>query len=200
MLRIGVDVDDVLVESLPAYLEAFCRRFQRDVPVAEAAWEIFRRFPDIPARAIWDFYAELDATKFLASRPVYAEAAAGVRALAEGGHRLVVVTGRLAKNAGETRQLLAGASLLDLFEALIHRDGEATAAEFKARIVREQRLDLLIDDELHVAKAVAALPVPVLLFDRPWNRGDLPTGVARVHTWGDILRAVGTLTPPSPAA
>jgi dihydroflavonol-4-reductase len=49
--------------------------------------------------------------------------------------------------------------ILELFEALIHRDGEASAMEFKPRIVRERRLDLLIDDELHVAKAVAGLPV-----------------------------------------
>jgi uncharacterized HAD superfamily protein len=200
MLRIGVDVDDVLVESLPAYLAAFRRRFQRDVPLAEAAWEIFRRFPEIASSAMWEFYAELDAARFLASRPVYREAAGGVRALAEAGHRLVVVTGRLAKNAGETRQLLAEAGLLELFEALIHRDGEASAMEFKPRIVRERRLDLLIDDELHVAKAVACLPVPVLLFDRPWNQGDLPAGILRVHTWEDVLRAVALHAQSPPAA
>jgi hypothetical protein len=43
-LRIGIDVDDVLAESLPAYLEAFRRRFGREVKIEEAAWEIFRRY------------------------------------------------------------------------------------------------------------------------------------------------------------
>jgi len=46
-LRIGVDVDDVLVESLPGYLEAFRSRFGRDVRIEDAAWEIFPRYPEI---------------------------------------------------------------------------------------------------------------------------------------------------------
>ena len=36
-LRIGVDVDDVLAESLPGYLEAFREYFGRDVKIEEAA-------------------------------------------------------------------------------------------------------------------------------------------------------------------
>ncbi|MBI3085740.1 MAG: hypothetical protein HYY88_08470, partial [candidate division NC10 bacterium] len=44
-LRIGIDVDDVLAESLPGYLEAFRRRFGHDVRIEDAAWEIFRRYP-----------------------------------------------------------------------------------------------------------------------------------------------------------
>ncbi len=193
LLRIGIDVDDVLVESLPPYLEAVHRRFGRAVRVEDAAWEIFRRFPDIPQVEIQAFYAGLDATDFLGTRPVYPEAVRGVRALVEAGHRLVVVTGRLAKNADDTRRLLAGAGLLDLFEAVVHRDGEATAVVFKPRVIREQGLDLLIDDELHVAEAVARLPVPVLLFDRPWNQGDLLPGITRVRAWGEILRRVADL-------
>ncbi len=46
-LRIGVDVDDVLVESLPAYLAAFRRYFGREVKIEDATWEIFERIPDI---------------------------------------------------------------------------------------------------------------------------------------------------------
>jgi uncharacterized HAD superfamily protein len=190
LLRIGVDVDDVLAESLPAYLEAFRRRFGQEVPLEMAAWEIFRRFPAIPRSDMQEFYAELDATDFLGSRPLYPEAVRGVRALAAAGLRLVVVTGRLAKNAGDTRRLLAAAGLLELFETLVHRDGEATAVEFKPRVIREQKLDLLIDDELHLAEAVARLPIPVLLFDRPWNQAPLPPGITRVHAWDEILRWV----------
>jgi uncharacterized HAD superfamily protein len=62
-----------------------------------------------------------------------------------------------------------------------------TAIEYKPRIIREMHLDLLIDDEPHVAEAVARIPVPVLLVDRPWNRGSLPPGVARVRSWPEVL-------------
>ena len=64
------------------------------------------------------------------------------------------------------------------------------AAQYKPRIVRELRLDLLIEDELHVALAAAEVPIPVLLFDRPWNQADLPIGVTRVLTWDQVRRLV----------
>ena len=192
MLRIGVDVDDVLVESLPGYLEAFRNYFGREVKVEDAAWEIFHRFPNIPSTQMWGFFAELETSDFLATRPIYAEAVSAVRSLASGGHRLVVVTGRLASHREHTRRLLQRAGIAHLFEDLVHRN-EEMAVEYKPRIARERGLDCLIEDELHVAVAVARVPVSVLLVDRPWNQGDLPHGITRVTSWDHILRHVGAV-------
>jgi uncharacterized HAD superfamily protein len=188
-LRIGIDVDDVLAESLPAYLEAFRRRFGKEVKIEEAAWEIFRRFPEIPADQMLGFYDHLETTDFLGSRPVYPEAVAGVRALAAAGHRLFVVTGRLTQHRDHTRRMLAGVGLLDAFEDLVHRDAE-TLANYKPRVVRELGLQMFIEDELEVALAMARIPVPVLLVDRPWNRAVLPSGVARVTDWAQVVEQV----------
>jgi uncharacterized HAD superfamily protein len=191
-LRIGIDVDDVLTESLPGYLEAFQRYFACKVRIEEAAWEIFRRYPQISPTQMGGFFAELEATDFLGTRPVYPEAVGAIRRLAAAGHRLVVVTGRLMIHQEHTRRLLRDSTILHCFEELVHRDGE-TAEEYKPRIARERRLDLLIEDELHVAVATARIPIPVLLFDRPWNQGDLPGGVTRVREWEQVLRFVDSL-------
>jgi uncharacterized protein len=187
-MRIGIDVDDVLVESLPDYVVRFGHRFGCEVPLAEAAWEIFRRHPEISPAALDEFFAELEATEFLGTRPIYSEAVAGIRALHRRGHVLLVVTGRLPDHEKHTRRILQQAGLLDLFEALFHRSGmgEATV-DYKRRIIREHRLDLLIDDELHVAMGVALAGIPVLLVDRPWNQGTLPAGITRVGNWSEIL-------------
>jgi len=188
-LRIGIDVDDVLAESLPGYLEAFRQRFGHEVKIEEAAWEIFRRYPEISATQMWGFFSELEASDFLGTRPLYPEAVEAVRTLSASGHRLFVVTGRLSQHREHTRRLLERAGLLGVFEELVHRDGEP-APEYKTRMVRELRLDLLIEDELPVALAAAAVPIPVLLFDRPWNRGELPTGLTRVTDWSQVLHLV----------
>jgi uncharacterized HAD superfamily protein len=131
----------------------------------------------------------LEATDFLGTRPIYPEAVAAVRQLAAADHRLVVVTGRPATHREHTRRLLRGAGILECFEDLVHRDGE-TAVEYKPRIVRERRLDLLIEDERALALATAEASAPVLLFDRPWNQGELPQGVTRVKTWDEVRRLV----------
>jgi uncharacterized HAD superfamily protein len=188
-LRIGIDVDDVLAESLPGYLEAFRRRFGHEVRIEEAAWEIFRRYPEISATELWGFFSELEASDFLGNRPVYPDAVKAVKALAADGHRLFVVTGRLTQHRDHTRRLLQRAGLLELFEDLVHR-GHERAADYKPRIVREMRLDLLIEDELQIAVAAAEVPIPVLLFDRPWNQAELPAGIIRVADWDHALRVV----------
>jgi uncharacterized HAD superfamily protein len=188
-LRIGIDVDDVLAESLPGYLEAFRQRFGHEVKIEEAAWEIFRRYPEISATQMWGFFSELEASDFLGTRPLYPEAVEAVRTLSASGHRLFVVTGRLSQHREHTRRLLERAGLLGVFEELVHRDGEP-APEYKTRMVRELRLDLLIEDELHVALAAAAVPIPILLFDRPWNQGELPVGIARVTDWSQVLHLI----------
>src|SRR5512134_2659811 len=117
-LRIGVDVDDVLVESLPGYLEAFRRHFHRDVRIEDAAWEIFDRYPDISATQALAFFAELEAADFLGTRPVHPKAVQAMRALAQAGHQLTVVTGRLMMHRDQTRRLLKRAGIADLFEEL----------------------------------------------------------------------------------
>jgi len=188
-LRIGIDVDDVLAESLPGYLEAFRQRFGHEVKIEEAAWEIFRRYPEISAAQMWGFFSELEASDFLGTRPLYPEAVEAVRTLSASGHRLFVVTGRLSQHREHTRRLLERAGLLGVFEELAHRDGQP-APEYKTRMVRELRLDLLIEDELHVALAAAAVPIPILLFDRPWNQGELPVGITRVTDWSQVLHLI----------
>jgi hypothetical protein len=140
---------------------------------------------------MWGFFSELEASDFLGTRPLYPEAVEAVRTLSAGGHRLLVVTGRLSQHREHTRRLLRQAGLLEVFEDVVHRDGEPTA-EYKSRIVRELRLDLLIEDELHVALEAARVPIPVLLFDRPWNQGTLPPEIIRVTEWSQVLRLVAT--------
>jgi uncharacterized HAD superfamily protein len=201
VLRIGIDVDDVLVESLPEYLRLFRESFGHAVPLERAAWEIFLQFPHISVARIEAFYAELEARNFLETRPAYPEAVSAIGQLAARGHHLVVVTGRSAGHAEHTRRLLAAAGILDAFARVIHRDGEA-ARVYKPRVAREERLDLLIDDEAHLAVAVAAIPIPVLLMDRPWNQGEMPRGVTRVPGWTEILLQIERLAacPAEPGA
>jgi uncharacterized HAD superfamily protein len=44
---------------------------------------------------------------------------------------------------------------------------------------------------LQIALAAADVPIPVLLFDRPWNQAELPPGVTRVTDWDQALRVIG---------
>ncbi len=191
-MKIGIDLDDVLAISLPHYLQAFNRRFGLTVDLADGAWRIFDRFPQIPRREAHDFFSELIEDGFFLSRPLMPGAREAVESLAEEGHRLFIVTGRAARDEAATRSWLEQVGLLRHFGAVVHNRIEPVH-RYKSGAAFELQLDLFIEDELAVATAVAETAIPVLLFDHPWNQGDLPENVQRVRSWADVLGRIGEM-------
>jgi uncharacterized HAD superfamily protein len=185
-LRIAIDIDDVLADSLPEFLEAFNRRFELQVSVTEAGWEIFRRHPEIPPEEIQAFFAELYQADFLGSRPLLPGAREGVERLHREGHQLFIITGRLRQDRDITERWLLQRGLSSFFQEIVFRDG-IQAPLHKRRAAERLRLNMLLEDEYEVALAAAELPVRVLVFDRPWNQGPLPSRAFRIHSWPDVF-------------
>jgi hypothetical protein len=191
-MRIGLDLDDVLVTSLPHYVAAFNQRFGVRVEPADAAWRMFRRFPQIPRRELHEFFADLIRAGFFSSRPLIPGAREAVERLVQAGHDLFIVTGRAAQDEAITRAWLEQEGLTQHFSAMVH-DGMEPIGRYKTAAALALRLDLFIEDELPVAIAVAQAAAPVLLYDHPWNQGRLPPGVRRVGSWGEILVRIAEL-------
>jgi len=185
-MRIGVDIDDVLVETMPAYLRAFAERFGRPVPLAQASWDPFTLFPDIPPQERLAFFDMLRRSRFMFTRRVHPDAPPAVRALVAEGHTLVIVSGRPQAHLDETEAMLERMGIRDCFAEIVHRDGE-TIAQYKGREAGRLGLDVLVEDEFPAACAVAEAGVPVLLMDRPWNQGPLPPRIVRIASWAEAL-------------
>ncbi len=191
-MKIGIDLDDVLADSLPHYLQAFSRRFGLTIGLADAAWQISDRFPQIPRQEAHDFFTKLIEAGFFSSRPLLLGAREAVERLAEDGHRLFIITGRASRDEAITRSWLTHVGLLSRFEAVIHK-ARAPVGRHKSEAASELRLDLFIEDELAVAIDVAKTAIQVLLYDQPWNRGVLPGNLRRVRSWTEVLTQVAKL-------
>jgi uncharacterized HAD superfamily protein len=61
----------------------------------------------------------------------------------------------------------------------------------KSLIAQELGVELFIEDSLENALSIAAVDIPVLLLNEPWNQADLPPLVTRVHSWEEIVQKVG---------
>src|SRR3989304_147763 len=92
-MKIGIDIDDVLADSLPHYTRAFNQRFGLQIDLADAAWRIFDRFPRGSRQEAHDFFSGLIEAGFFSSRPLMPGAKAAVESLAEDGHRPFSMTG-----------------------------------------------------------------------------------------------------------
>lgn len=192
-MRIGIDIDDVLADSLPHYLRAFNRRFGLELDLADAAWRISDRLPQIPRQEADDFFSELIDAGFFSTRPLLPGAKHAVERLDQAGHRLFIITGRAPQDELITRNWLSQVGLLSRFEAVVHKAREPVG-HHKSGVALQLRLDLFIEDELAVATAVAETAIPVLLFDRPWNRGVLTDNMRRVRSWNEALERIAELS------
>ena len=186
-VRIGVDIDDVLVDALPHFVAAFNARFGKAVPLEQAGWDILRAFPEIPPAARRAFWATLEREGFLFRRPVGPEAAEAVRRLRDLGHDLFLVTGRLPWHRAPTLQWLAGQGLGDAFADLLIKQPRLPREKHKREAAATLRLEAFVEDERRTAEALLTLPLPVFLLDRPWNQGAALAGLTRVRTWAEIL-------------
>lgn len=191
-MKIGIDLDDVLADSLPHYLRAFNRRFGLDIELADGAWRIADRFPQIPRQEADDFFTELIESGFFSSRSLIPHAKEAVETLADNGHDLYIITGRTPRDERITMDWLTRVGVRSYFEAVVHRTCDPVERH-KADVASGLALSLFIEDELTVALTVADTAIPVLLFDRPWNQGPLPDNVCRVESWPEALTQIAAL-------
>ncbi len=191
-MKIGIDLDDVLADSLPHYLRAFNRRFGLDVELADGAWRIADRFPQILRQEADDFFTELIEGGFFSSRSLIHHAKEAVETLADDGHNLYIITGRTPRDERTTMDWLTRVGVRSYFEAVVHRTRDPVERH-KADVASGLALSLFIEDELTVALTVADAAIPVLLFNRPWNQGPLPGNVRRIESWHEALTQIAAL-------
>lgn len=74
----------------------------------------------------------------------------------------------------------------------IYAGANGVKPKTKSEVCREIGAVLIIDDAMKHAREVANSGIPALLPDRPWNQGEEPKGVLRVHSWDEIVKWINT--------
>jgi uncharacterized protein len=179
-VRIGLDMDGVVVDSIPRWIEVINRGSGRYYGPGELP-----ATHDTPAMAAYSDQNELE---MLILPPPTAGAAEALAALRREGHELVVVTARSPRLRGLTEAWLAYHGMA--VDRLYFLEGGS-----KAPVALQEGLDLLVEDAPHNALAVAAAGVPVLLYGAPYNAQVTHPLVTRCQTgWPDVLTHIQTIS------
>lgn len=191
-MRIGVDLDEVIVEFVRGYLRLFNKKYNRNV-----------RFGDISSYNLWiplgisreeafelaDEYYEsedFDDIKLVEG------ARDGLMRLAQDPkYQVVIVTSRPV-HVREKTQLFFRQNFNGLdIEVIYSGDIFKKQGKTKAEICRELGLDFLIEDRRDYALECAAKGTRVLLLDKPWNQsGGFHDKMKRVVGWRGILEQI----------
>ncbi len=187
---IAFDCDDSLVEFNRKLVEFYNRRhgthFEWEQMTTYEIHLVYQCTEEYLTEVVWEFYhsddhAAMEAMEGAMELMAYLATRQDVEK-----H---VVTSRVEELHTVTTGLLHG-HFGEVFEKYHFANHYGAKPEHvqrtKAEICLEIGAVVLIDDALHHARAVAAAGITVLLPDRPWNQGEIPSGVIRMRDLHEV--------------
>ncbi|MDR0434483.1 MAG: hypothetical protein LBH21_05395 [Gracilibacteraceae bacterium] len=189
-MKIGLDLDGVVVNSLPQVIKVLDSCFAQKF--APGDHFDLSRYYGAPRDEISLVISER-AEEMFGAAEMTEGAAAGIAALEKNGHEIIYVTARKAGREEEvTRAWLAR-------RGLGHSPLFCVSGGSKADVVLAESIEVFVDDFLRNAEQISAVGVPVLLLDAFYNQAEeVPPGVTRCNGWEDIQRAVAALAARKP--
>lgn len=191
-LKIGIDIDNVIADSYPHYIDAFNRRFGTAVKYEEIFhFYYLEKNVGVEENLVAEFIESIvHSEKFQLQIPPITNALEVIKKWLKNGHSVHFITSRPIDTKTETIKwlkkhgfMLKGITL-DLYNEKEHNFSHISRINsYKRMVADEKRLDIFIEDSIDIAKS---MDIPVLLIDRPWNRGNLPKNVKRVKNWEEI--------------
>lgn len=185
-MRVGVDIDGVVCNSYPLWLQELNRYYQKNI-TAITDYEMHLLF-DVPWDDMNDFFVKNAETLLGQPEPVKG-AKEGIESLIREGHEIIYVTARTPEEKDMTLKWFRKHGIP--FEHVLF-----TGFKSKVDWVKQWDMKVFIEDYMKNAKAIAAAGVPVFLLDANYNREETAQGVTRCHSWEEILAGIRTLMAP----
>jgi len=182
-VRIGIDIDGVVSDSYPAWLEELNRHYGKNITVIDdyAMHLVF----DVPWDDMNNFFIANVERLFMMAEPVCG-AKEGIETLLREGHELVYITARTPEEKDVTVRWLT-------LHGIPHEHVLFTGFKSKVDLVKQWGIEAFIEDYQVNAKMIAESGVPVFLLNTTYNQVDLSTGITRCQSWNEILEEIQRL-------
>ncbi|MGI6491125.1 MAG: hypothetical protein GX949_05425 [Peptococcaceae bacterium] len=180
-MRVGVDIDGVLADSLSLWLKELNSYFNKSIEMPQTSLQDICVAYGIREEDLLAFMRERGS--FFVTEPKPLPGAAHYLNEIKKNHDIFIVSARDEAFGKETREWLSKHNL-PYDEILLLGDHDKTGA------CLDNGLNVMIDDMLRISVEVSSAGVPVLLMDAPYNQGDLPDLVYRARSWREIYKII----------
>lgn len=191
-LKIGIDIDNVIADSYPSYIDAFNKKFNTAVRYEEIFhFYYLEKNVGVDEALVTQFIESIvHSEQFQLQIPPVPEALEVIKKWIKRGFSIHYITSRPIDTKEETEKWLKKQGFflkgitLDLYNEKEHNSRHLSRINsYKRFVADEKKIDIFIEDSIDIAKS---LDIPVLLIDKPWNQGKLPENVRRVKNWEEI--------------
>ncbi|MDP3874906.1 MAG: hypothetical protein Q8Q22_00080 [bacterium] len=185
-MKIGFDLDDVLLGFFDA-LHPYCNSrygiscHRKDLTSYDLA-KLWRVSEKEAINRVFDFYSSLE---FQNTLPVNG-AVEGIKKIKQ-YHHLSIITARPEELKDKTLEWL-NQHFLGMFDNIyfVNHYGSDQRRN-KGEVCNEFGVEIFVDDSLENVDDVANFGIPALLFDAPWNQGEVKPPITRVYSWDEIV-------------
>lgn len=166
-MKIGIDIDEVLVEFSKGYLKLFNKKFRKNKKFEDLFSYNFWEPLEISKKQSVDLADEFYNTEGFENMGLVENACKGVKNLAL-NHEIFFITSRPEKIKNKTQKFLEK-HFNEIDYKLSHTGDFFKGIPTKAELAENLNLDFFIEDNKNYAKEIAGKGVRVLLLDKPWN-------------------------------
>lgn len=192
-IRIGVDMDDVLMEFNHAFYAFYNRKHGTNFDPKDQKTFTVRDLLGCTQEEEWncvnEFYDSVDHHQTV---PVVG----AIEALSDlKKYDLVLISARPSRVMDSVQKWLM-LHFPDCFSQVILTDQYQLGNDprkTKGEIAKELGIQVFVEDSFSNAKEICARGIPVVLLDRYWNQGEAPEGVYRVHSWAEAQKTIESL-------
>ena len=184
-MRIGVDIDGVVSDSYPVWLQELNRHYGKNIAVIDD-YDMHLTF-DVPPEDMNDFFVGNVERLLMMPEPIPG-AKEGIETLLQEGHEVIYITARTPDQKDLTIQWFK-------MREIHHEHVLFTGFDSKVDFVKQWGIEAFIEDYQVNAKLISECGIPVFLLDTTYNQEELPTGITRCHNWDEILQGIQGLNP-----
>lgn len=189
-MKIGLDLDEVIVEFARGYLNLYNQKYNKNVKFEEIfsynLWEPLR----ISRKEAFDLADDYYDSESFDNIKLVDGAKQGLEKLAH-NNELLIVTSRPIYVQHKTEEFLQRTFPEVPIDVVYSGDVFNSQGKTKANICENLGLSWFVEDREEYALECAERGIKVLLFDKPWNRnGQLHKNITRVFSWQHILEEI----------
>ncbi len=180
-MRIGIDIDGVIADTLPLLVDELNAYFKTNIQYEKVTSYDICKVYNIDRQQLQSFIKKKE--KILIEKPQPIEGAIEHIKMLKHISDLFIISARVGKFYRQTVSWLKKYG--------IDWDGLVLLGSHdKAETCVRMQLNVFIEDSLYNAQQISARGIPVLLLDAPYNRGSLPSLVYRTCSWRETYHAV----------
>lgn len=188
-MKIGIDIDEVVVEFLEGYLKHFNLKKSSCFEIKDFHsynfWEVLPISKDEAISLADEFFnSELSGNLSFVQN-----GKEGLKKLAS-KNNLIFITARPLSWKSKTHKFFENHLPDEKYEIVFSSDFHNNSSSKKSDICLSLGVSLLIEDNKKYALDCAEKGIKVLLFDKPWNFGIKHENITRVFSWKDIISEI----------